>query len=901
MAFLKKFFQSQKKIAPWQDPELSIRKAAVAELTDIETLKLVIETEKNTDVLLAATKNIDTSDVLDSLCQHENSKIRQQAKQQRLQQILPSTSNLDQVSDSGLLERIAELTEDSELRLRAIEKITDDQKRLNIVLNSPVAKVRLAAAQGISDTSKLQEIMLFAQNKDKSLYRECKQQLDSVKQRQQNKEAEQQAVQQLLDSSAHLTKQAYSPDYNGRLQLLKKQLQERTSQCTAEQKSAIESNLNTAESVVTANAEAERQLQQQKKDQQDAANTLESVISQLTQLTEETLPAQEVLADQIKQVEQQWHEAIKLVKADRNQNKQYENALQAILMAQKTQTFIAENTDVLDKAFEQTKNSDGLSQLDKCKKELIELAKQTRWPAIASPAPKVIAQLEQAIEDCKEKSQQLLNNEKSAIDIAKTQLDEFAQAIKEGQTKSAAKIQSKLQKQLKNISFHKQKPLQKTFRQLQAELNEIRDWQGFASTPKKEALCEAMEALIGADIIPNLLADKIHDLQNEWKTLGQAQNDKELWDRFHTAAEKAYEPCRNHFGDIAQQRQVNLAQRQQLISQLTEYEQTMDWASADWKTVQKTLEAARVSFKSYSPVDRANHKESVTKFSEICDKIYSHIKEEYDRNIAAKELIISSIETLVEHEDLDFAIEQTKQQQEKWKTVGVTPHKAEQALWKKLRAACDAVFARRQEQRSQHKAEIQATIEQAEAVVQQAEAAAESTDTAAQQTLQDQQKAFAEFQLPKGPYQKLRQRLSKAQDRQHGLISQANAEQQKQTWTDLVSALTTKATGGEVSVKELPTGINTQLFSDNSETDETQLRTCCIAVEIIADITSPNEDKSARMEYQVQRLANNMGQGKTARDEVIEQINTWLMAGANAQWQERFNQGLNQLIESGKL
>ena len=110
MAFLKKFFQSQKKIAPWQDPDLSVRKTAVAELTDVETLKLVIETEKNADVLLLATKNIDASDLLDALCQHETPKIRQQAKQQRLHQILPTAENLDQVTDSGLLERIAELT-----------------------------------------------------------------------------------------------------------------------------------------------------------------------------------------------------------------------------------------------------------------------------------------------------------------------------------------------------------------------------------------------------------------------------------------------------------------------------------------------------------------------------------------------------------------------------------------------------------------------------------------------------------------------------------------------------------------------------------------------------------------------------------------------------------------------
>ncbi|MDO6749877.1 DUF349 domain-containing protein, partial [Gilvimarinus sp. 1_MG-2023] len=77
-----------------------------------------------------------------------------------------------------------------------------------------------------------------------------------------------------------------------------------------------------------------------------------------------------------------------------------------------------------------------------------------------------------------------------------------------------------------------------------------------------------MEALIDADISPDVLADKIQVLQDEWKTLNSSQPDKALWDRFQAAGDKAFEPCRAWFADVARQREVNVERRNQLIEEL---------------------------------------------------------------------------------------------------------------------------------------------------------------------------------------------------------------------------------------------------------------------------------------------------------------------------------------------
>lgn len=897
MAFLKKFFQSNKK-DNWLAQDSQQRQQAVQKIDDQQKLLDIIEQDKDTQVLTLAVNNIQQTDTLDQLCQHDNATVRQQAKQQRLQQLLPDTAQLSAINDSHQLERIAELSEQSDIRLQAISQISDQEKRLNIVLNSPVAKVRLAAAQGIGEQDKLQTILAFAQNKDKALYRACKTQLDNFKQQQVAIEKQQQACLQLLKSAEHLASHAYSPDYNGRLQLLKKHFEQQANFLTESQTALVEQNLAKASSVVEANAEQERQQQQLITDQKNAVVEQQQILATLNELVGAPLPEAAELTATLEQLEQNWLHSQKLNKSDRDNQKLYQNRLQLLKLADSTLQQLEKNAESIEKLIQQADQAHDLNQLEKNNKYIANQLNSLNWPDISSPAPAKINQLKASQQQLLEKLQQLQGNENSALQQLQQQLAEFSSAINDGQSKQASKLQGKLAQQFKKVSAHKCKAEQQQFRAFTAQLDEIRDWQGFAATPKKQALVQDMQALTECTLSPVLLADKIHDLQDQWKTLGQAENDKELWKQFHSAAELAYQPCKEHFAEVAEQRQINLAQRLQLIEQLSGYEQSMDWSQADWKAVQKTLDTARDAFHTYAPVDRAQHKSSQTAFKTICDKIYQHLKDEYQRNIELKEAIIAQVEALAGHDDLDFAIEQTKSQQNQWKGIGQTPHKAEQALWKKLRSASDVIFARRQEQKEQHKVDIQQQIDQAEALVKEAEVLANSSDGDSRQQLKDKLQTFQQISLPKGVEHNLRQRFNKAQEQQQQGEQQARLAKQQQTWHNLVSALTAKAAKTEIDSSALPAEIDQAQLATAGDTDEAQLRNCCIALEIIADLPTPAEDQQARMAYQVTRLANNMGQGKTAKAEVLEVINQWFAAGADTQWQTRFNQSLNQLINN---
>src|SRR5262249_33990710 len=122
---------------------------------------------------------------------------------------------------------------------------------------------------------------------------------------------------------------------------------------------------------------------------------------------------------------------------------------------------------------------------------------------------------------------------------------------------------------------------------LDNQLNELKDWKRFSVAPKRVELMEEMEALVGSTLDPPTLADRIHQLQEDWRTLskGAGENLEADWQRFHEAAQKAYQPCREYFAAQSQVRQENLQRRQALLDRLSAFESGHNWERPDWRTV----------------------------------------------------------------------------------------------------------------------------------------------------------------------------------------------------------------------------------------------------------------------------------------------------------------------------
>ena len=128
-------------------------------------------------------------------------------------------------------------------------------------------------------------------------------------------------------------------------------------------------------------------------------------------------------------------------------------------------------------------------------------------------------------------------------------------------------------------------PLAHKLQKLDAALNELKAWKEHAAAPKRAALIEEMEALIDAALEPQALADRIRQLQNDWKTVskGVVSDSDADWQRFHQAAQSAYQPCREYFEAQAKVRQVNSAKRKTILERLRAFEAAQSSGETDWR------------------------------------------------------------------------------------------------------------------------------------------------------------------------------------------------------------------------------------------------------------------------------------------------------------------------------
>jgi hypothetical protein len=522
----------------------------------------------------------------------------------------------------------------------------------------------------------------------------------------------------------------------------------------------------------------------------------------------------------------------------------------------------------------------------------------------------------------------LREKEKHNLEQLESKFEELRKELDTNHFRNADRALNRVRNVLRKLDPKHQQHFQNELRPLIARLNEIHDWQGFAIEPKKVELCERMKALADTEETPEVLAGKIKALQTEWKKLGplSPRRDQALWNEFKAAADRAYEPCKEAFAEKAVLCQQNFERRMELVAQLVDYEKKMAWpdkadpesetAAPNWKMVQKTLDTAREAFRNIKPVDRKGERKSQKKLRRICDRIYAHIKLEYERNITLKQELVNRAQSLADLEDLHQAIGQAKKIQREWKEVGITPVRVDRQLWKELRAACDAVFARLDEQREQSNKAMSAQIEQAEALIQKARSLLDSKDDEQRlhlkKDLSEIKVALREIELPRNVQQKMSRSLTDMERESRDIISEIRLKKESECWQTMLDRMKAcalkavdekKATAIWQQENPLPKGIDGDALENfwqqgPGEAAEADLKESCIALEILVGLDSPAEDKDARMAYQMKRLVEGMGSGPTdSKQQLLEQINGFIAMRPGSEWLDRFCSGVKTAKE----
>jgi Domain of Unknown Function (DUF349) len=461
--------------------------------------------------------------------------------------------------------------------------------------------------------------------------------------------------------------------------------------------------------------------------------------------------------------------------------------------------------------------------------------------------------------------------------------------------------------------------LARQLQQLDEKLTELRQWKDYAVAPKRIELIHEMESLIGSTEEPQVLADRIKSLQQEWRTIskGIVSDAPAEWERFHQASQAAYQPCHEYFAAQATLRQQNLENRKAVLERLTAFETAQNWENPDWRLLSSVLREAPQEWRRHFPVDRDAGRAVQVDFDASIGRLQARLDAWHERNAADKQSLVKRARLLLTQEDSREAIEAVKRLQILWKETGPVPRDQDQSLWSEFREQCDAVYQKRQQAHAEYTAGLEANKVKAVALCEEAERVAALSGAALLEgaaKIHEWRAAFdALDEIPRADARALQERFERALDlctdqkarqlahdaeqsfsnlfeagrliRAYEWAVARNAESSeretlKQAAETFVGSVQRWPKGALQTVKETFARADSPADADE-ESRERALRTLCIRCEIHSETSTPPEDEVLRREYQVQRLMQGIGQGTHGDDgDWDAMVLEWIRIGA---------------------
>jgi|GEM_PF-448505 len=882
----------------WQHSDPEKRKQGLLKLdnkhNDYADILRQLARDPNKEVSQLAISRMHNLQTLGELLNQETNENRQQDFIKRVADILstkgsesPSETDklsfVDRCQQQELLVHLSNQAVDQTIQLAALKQILSEDDLINIACQSNSPTIRLAATERVSSHDKLLTLSKQLRGRDKTTYRLVKDRLALENEKRTKQKENIQLRENLLSAIENLAPKSYFPQYPQKFALLKKQWSEIEEQYRP---SELEHRFQQASLLCQALVEEKRAEEQQRQESLAAAEelintceTLEREIEDFNQNIQNEKIDIPAISALIKTQQIRWQAAEELTKASSDVAQRYNSAISHFELAIQAYQQYQSHEEQLKKLIS---GEQGSVQFN----ELKTLLKGISWPQ-ALYKPELLVRAAEVLGDEKITLESNKKEDQQKLKTIQAKLEELNTAIEAGSLKTANHLHKNIRQAEKDGALN-QRTLQR-FKLLAGQLKELNDWQGFSSSHKKEELCEKMETLINKSCDPEDKANQIKLLQEQWKQSG-ASSDQALWLRFKSASDIAYEPCKAYFAQQTDVRKKNLLERENICQQLDHFIENNDWQNANWPAAQEIYRSAKQQWKEFSPVDRTKGNAVQKQFNNLLDKLNQLIRNEQTNNIGKKESLIATAEKLLELSDEAEAIEQAKQLQTSWKTIGITPRKKDDQLWKKFRQHCDALFERRDQSRRQAQQDRNQQLDQAKKLCEQLENVANLSSAQVLETpdlaSQVNKKLKALTDLPKNQEENLRKRYNKAAEDFSTLLEQAKLLhkqtqlQQLRTLAEWLNTLWLQAEQIDTDQLEkkwqaliigIPSSwltpfskryqniINKTAPSQTEQEKTTKDKSLlCIRMEILAGLNSPEEAKAERMAYQVSRLSEGM-------------------------------------------
>lgn len=890
MTLLKRLIKSKKA----QPQSLETQIEALTNKPEAE-LRTLVQSNAQEALREAALARLEYSPVLLQVALEDASGRLQLAARKRLGGLLES-DQLDPAQLSRDLPNQEQLLTLSSYSARAgqqlLEQITDPSLLLKLAIEGASIQIRQTAAEKLETRPELEQLVKAAQGRDKTVYKLAKARLEVFKAEDAHQAEVEAQAKVICEKLEQLARVEADPLYQAKLDKLQRDCEALDRQLPAALAERYQTALSNCRKPLEAKAELLAQVEVEHQNRQAAEQGLSDALQQTKQLIEALF-----VADTEQLESEQFPEHLQRMRAIQSETpanagsgkvQQLEQALHA---SEELFALLREHGSLNEVATALAETPDPQAS-QALKKILRQMLKVSQW--LDGPLP-------QAVQQARELLAERETKEKDLERAHRKQISELEDLARRGQSAAAGGLVRKA-RGIHHASLEKRVALEKLPAGVSAQLEKfdqamerLSDWHEFAVTPKKEALIEKMRSLADTSLAPEGLARQIHELQDDWKLLskGVPHADEDLWKQFQAASDIAFEPCKEFFDAQAREREQNQAHREQLIEQLSQYMEQYHWDQPVWRDVEQTLKTARREWRDAWPVPRQAIKDQEARFEPLMEQLHSRLEEAYGNHKVAKEALVEQARTLAQQDDLQQAVEGAKQLQARWKDIGKCRPREDNALWKEFRAQCDAIFERRQEIYQAADAEREAQQQQAEQIIAQLNSLA-ALPTAELRAAQDQvaelKNQFEQLaQLPRAHASTLKDKYSQALRSIDENLKQARVQAKERQWQALFNAADAlrraevaalknneperalaEAQAAIEQVEQWPGNsrqILEQRLKEAAQTSTEQkaasvqaLNELLIRADILAGKESPEQERPARMAYQMSLLQKGLGQ-----------------------------------------
>jgi hypothetical protein len=901
-------------------PKVVEKKPTNLEALSLDALVGVIKSGEDEKVRIAAIKKITDRNVLLSLAgiteaSSLSASIQKAAKLQLVSLIDTSAITLSElqhaVSNKMSLLALLGMTTSTHAFEQIFNTIDDQVELAKFAVEASTSKLRQAAAEKITDKQLLQKLLKESKTKDKTVFKIVKEKCDVFKEEDKRAADVIAAITVAVQSLEQQSNRPYDAQFSAKVSYLIQQWESKKADATADLVARAEAAIEKCQ-ITIANISAEQDAQEiQRKAELATTAERQAHIEQLQALLMSIVSSDvnvEETRTLLKLLESAWTSLGSVKKPSPHEQKIVEG-LRRIISQELDNHSAYGSLAAQQLRFEQLvaeASADAQSHYKALKNRVNLLC-----TSFKENLPDVVTQAQSAYEKWEKAAADKVSEVQSAQRHIGGLIRKANDIVAEGVLGKAMGIRRAIEEKVQSFGSLPNH-LANQLEQLDEALAKLQDWKDYAVLPKKHELIAQLEALDGSKEHPESLANKVKRIQEEWRSLsrGGKDQDQDLWEKFHELAQKVYQPCRDYFAEQATIRQNNLNALKQLVEQLKHYLANHQWENANWKDVEAVIRVARQEWRNHTPTERVATQPVLAEFEATLQAIQQKLNDEFAKNASLKKELIAQAQLLVNHEDSRKATDQVKQLQGKWQSIGPSIRKEEQQLWREFRSVCDAVFAKRQQQSEEFKAELEANLNSAKTLVAEVESLAELTGQALTEARKRVDEIRQEFgglgQFPKAHVSDINNAFNKAIDAFEQKSKDERVALKQQVWVNLFNAnevvnnhelalVKGKDSSSETlqahidTITQWPAGglkaIQQKIARANASADLdanlNALRELCIRADILTGTETPATEQALRTTFQVNQLQQNFG--RKAQDVSAEFENLifeWIAVGA---------------------